>query len=182
MATSIPTICSVCNSTNMIVLCTTCSKHFCFDHLTVHRENIIEYYNQVTATHDQLRQQINDLQIDPRKYSLTDKIDRWEEDSINKIKQLAQRCRAQCTHYSNVLLRQLEDELNYLAKQIKDVRQNNQLNEMHLNDLKQGLEKLENELNQATLISIRQQFTSFINKMSLLVPIGKKQCPHVLNF
>ena len=154
-------------------MCSGCSKHFCFDHLLEHRRDIEQEFHQLENNHDQIREQINDLQINPTKHSIIKQIDQWEKDSIDKIKQQAQQCRTQFIHHSNSFLRQIEEELNHLAKQITGIHQKNKFNEADLNDLKKRLAKLEEELNQPTNLSIKQRPTSFINNISLLSPLGK---------
>lgn len=103
-----------------------CEKHFCFEHLSEHRTNIAQRFDQLQNDHDQIRQQINDLKMKLTKYSSIKQIDQWEEDSIQKIRQHAQRCRTQFMKYSNSFIQQIEQKLIHLAQQIKEIQQ-----EMH---------------------------------------------------
>ena len=163
--------CTLCDRTKELFLCQACSNHFCYDHMPEHRRNIQQQFDHLRNDHDQLRQQINDLKIDSTKYALMKEIDRWEEESINKIKQHAQLCRMQSLRHSNILLLKMEHEFNNLAAQIREIHRENQFNETDLNDLRVRFTKLEQELNQPPNISIKQQSTPLINKISLL-PAG----------
>jgi hypothetical protein len=60
-----------------------------------------------------------------------------------------------------------------LAEQIKEMRHENELNEIDLNQLIQQLQKLQKELVQPPNASIKQQSTSFIDNISLLMPFQK---------
>ena len=161
MATSTKTICFLCEKIKVTYLCPGCSKCFCFD--------------QLQNNHDQLRQQLNDFRSDPTKHPWLEQIDQWEKDSINKIQQQAQLCRIQFIDYSNSCLQQIEDKLSHLATKLREIHQENAFNEIDLDHFKRTFEKLEKQLNQPANVSTEQQPTSFINKISLLLPSGKTQ-------
>ena len=167
--------CLLCEKTREIYICQACSKHFCFDHLSEHRTNIQQQFEHLQNDHDQLQQQINDLKIDPTKHSFIKHIDQWEEESINKIQQQAKLSRTDWSDYLGRFLPIMEQKLNRLAEQIKEIHRENQLNETDLTLFKQRLSKLAKELNQPTNASIEQQSASFINKISLLLPSSKIQ-------
>ena len=166
--------CLLCNKNRGTYICEGCSKRFCIDHLLEHRTNIREQFDQLQNDHDQLRQQINDFKIDSTKHPLTKQIDRWEVESINKIKQHAQRCRMQWINYSTKFSAKIEQKLNHLAEKIKEIRRENQFDEIDLKDFKLRLTRLEKELDQSRNLSIQQQSTSFIDKIYLLSS-GKTQ-------
>ena len=64
----------------------------------------------------------------------------------------------------------MEQQLNELAKQIKLTNRDDEFNEL---DLKEKLEMLQKNLHGSTNIPIKEQSTSFINKISLLIPLHK---------
>ena len=68
---------------------------------------------------------------------------------------------------SKPFLLEIEQKLNRLAAQMKDIHRENQFNETDSNDFKQRLTKLEQELNQSRNLSIQQHFS--------LLPSGKTQ-------
>ena len=168
--------CFSCHKTREIYICKACSKQFCFDCLSKHRTNIQEQFDLLQNDHDQIRQQINELKVNSTKHSSIEIIDQWEQESINKIKQNADLCRSQWMNYLTRYFSRMEQRLNHLAEQIKQVQRENQFNETDLNSFKQRLTKLEEELNQPTSVAIKQQSTAFINKISLRFPSGKTQC------
>ena len=169
MTTSTNRICSLCEKIKVTYACSGCLKEFCFDHLLQHRTNIQQQFEHLQNDHDQLQQQINDLKIDSTNHSLIKQIDQWEEESIDKIRQQAKLCRVEWSAYLGRFLPTMEQKLNHLARQIKELQRENQFNETDLYDFKQRLTKLEKELNQPTNISIQQLSTAFINKTSLLI-------------
>ena len=174
--------CSTCIKGKGTYSCVGCSQYFCFDCLSKHRTYVQQEFDQLQNNHDLIRQQINDIKMDSTKHPLMTQIDQWEKDSIDKIKQKAQRCRTQFIRHSNVFFRQLEKKLDPITQQMKDTQQENEFNELDLNELKQRLDELDKELNQPknvsiqqqlTSVSIRQQPISLINNISLLIPSEK---------
>lgn len=59
-------------------------------------------------------------------------------------------------------------KLNRLAEQIKEMRHENEFNEIDVNELKSRIRKLQEELVRPANVSIEQQSTSFINSISVL--------------
>ena len=101
------------------------------------------------------------------------RVDRWEEESIDRIKQTAQQCRDKWINYSGASLLGIEKKLNDLAGQIKEMNSENEYNEIDLSHVKQRLEKLQEEVHRPTNVSIKGQSPTFINQISLLLPLYK---------
>ena len=174
-STSGKNICLLCNKSKITYFCEGCSQQFCFDCLSQHRTSIAREFDQLQNNHDQIRERINELKSDPTKHSLSEQIDQWESDAIYKIQQMATKYKTQWMDYSKSLLVQIEKKLNHLAEQIKDIHRENAFNEFDLNQFRQRLKILYEELNRPFNVSIQQQSTLFINEISLLLPSGKSQ-------
>ena len=171
-------ICSTCNKEKLTYSCQGCSNRFCFDHLAQHRLDLSQQLEHIQNDHDQLRQDINEQKFNPTQHSSIKQIDQWGKDSIDQIKQTAQQCREKWIDYSNAYLLRIEKKLKDLAEHIKEMQREKEVNEIDLNDLKQKFEELRKELDQPRNISIEQEPTSFINKISLQIPSmtkGKKK-------
>src|ERR1700733_5904590 len=113
MATStVKTQCYMCNEENDIYECKGCSETFCFNHLTYHREIINEEFNKIEDNCNSFRQRIIDEKNDPKNHPLVKKIDKWEMDSIEKIKQTANQCREKLINYKNEFINEIENKLN----------------------------------------------------------------------
>ena len=111
--------------------------------------------------------QLSSKNIYEKKNLLIEQIDQWGQNSIDKIKQTAQQCRDKWIHHSTQFLCGIENKLNDLAREIKDIFQENEFNEIDLNKLKQSLEKLQEELDRPTNFLIEQELTAAINKVVL---------------
>ena len=155
-------------------LCDGCSQRFCHKHLDEHRKNLKRELDQMESNHDELRQMINEQKQDPRKHPLMKEIDQWERKSIEQIQQTANQCRDQSIDHTNLFFIDIECKLNQLARQMKQMRDENEFNDLDLNQLKENMHKLEKELLQPSYLSLEQQSTSFINFIVLKELSGKK--------
>jgi outer membrane murein-binding lipoprotein Lpp len=163
---------SCCKETRTFI-CAGCSQHFCRDDLTKHLQKLREDLDKIENEHDQFRQKFNDQKEDPKKHLLIQKVDQWEKDSIKKIKQTAEECRKRLINYTNIFIIEIEKKLNDLAKEIIQIRQENQFNEIDLDQFKEKLNKLKEELDKPSNVSIEQQSSAFIKKIFVIPPIDK---------
>jgi chromosome segregation ATPase len=165
--------CYQCDEEKDIYDCKGCSKTFCFDHVTKHREGIDQEFIQIEHHCNSFRQTIIDQKNDPNKHPLIQEIEQWKQESIQKIEQIANQCQQRLIRYTNQFLIQTENQLNQLTEQLKQIRQKNKLNEFDLDQLKNKLTKLQKELDQPSNVTIQQQPTSFINKISVIISFPK---------
>ncbi len=87
------TQCSTCKEETNTFICRGCKNDFCFEHLTEHRQLLNEQLHQIQHDFNQFRQTIIEIRNNTLKHPLIEEIDRWENESINKIKQNAKECR-----------------------------------------------------------------------------------------
>jgi vacuolar-type H+-ATPase subunit I/STV1 len=165
--------CFICKKEKNTYKCGGCSKDFCFNHLTEHRQNINQQFDEIENDHDQFRQTIFEQKNHSQKHSLINQINKWEEDSIEKIKQTAEKSRQKLINYTNNHIIVIENQLNHLAKQLKEIRQDNEFNEIDLNQMREKLRRLTEIFIKPSNIVIEQESSSFIDKISVIVPIGK---------
>ena len=164
MATlSTETKCSICYEETDTFLCRGCSKYFCFDHLSDHRQFLNEQFGLIQNDYNQFRQTILDLKTNPQKHPLLEQIDQWEKYSILKIKLKANRCRQLLIKHSNEAICQLERKLNNINEQLSSNQKQKNFNEIYLNQMRKKLEELNEQLNQPGNISIEQRSNSFIS-------------------
>ena len=60
-----------------------------------------------------------------------------------------------------------------MTKELKQIREENDFHEINLNKFKQKLKELEEQFNKSPSISIRQDSSPFIKKISVLTTSGK---------
>jgi hypothetical protein len=172
MATArVKTQCSICEEERSTFLCRGCSKDFCFDHLTEHRQLLNTQLHYIQNAYNQFTQRIIDLKNNPEQHLLIEEIDQWEKDSIDKIKQRAKQCREKLINYTKKIIDRIEIKFNDSNEQLRPNEEKNDFNEIDLNRFKEKLEKFKEELNQPKNISIEQQSNSFIKE--IFIKFGK---------
>jgi sugar lactone lactonase YvrE len=118
------TQCLTCNEETSTFICRGCEKNFCFNHLTEHRQFLHEKFHLIQ---DEFNQFMIDIRKNPVKHSLFEEIDRWENNSIDKIKEKAKQCREELINYTNENIHQIEMKLI-------DTNQQFQTNQKKIND------------------------------------------------
>ncbi|CAF1116806.1 unnamed protein product [Rotaria sp. Silwood1] len=159
--------CFKCDKDKVVYLCEGCSQKFCLTDLTEHHKNHGIELDKIITDCDAFQQKLIEQQVDQNQRVLIQQIDEWEKDSINKIKQTAEECRQISIKFTVDNIVVTKKELNKLITDCRQILQEDDFNEFHLDQLKKELEKLEKELNQVSNISIQEHPTSFINKISI---------------
>ncbi|CAF4438452.1 unnamed protein product, partial [Adineta steineri] len=120
---------------------------------------------------DQFKQKINEQKQNPQNPQnnlLIKQIDQWERNSIEIIQQKAQNCREIIIKSSQTFINDIEMKFNDISKQIKQLHQENEFNEINLNYLRNQLIEITEEFNNPLKVSIKEDSQSFINEISII--------------
>lgn len=172
MATA-KTCCCTCEKQTAILSCAGCLQNFCRHDYNLHLETLNKQFDGIENDHDELRQKLLHQEQSFEKHPLIQHVDRWEEDSIHQIKQIADDCRQELIKYTKKCMIEIETKLNGVAQEIKQTREDNNFNEIRIKQLEKELAKLNEELQTPPSISIEEEHTSFINKIYINVPFEK---------
>ena len=165
--------CITCGKERSTARCAGCSQDFCFDHLADHRRELSTQLDEVEVHRDLFRQTLTEQTTDPQKIPLIKQIDRWEKDSIQKIQQTAKECRQLLLHHTTGHINQIEIDLTKLTNQIRQIRQENDVNETDLSAFREKLTQLTKELAETPNVSIQEDSATLINKISVVTSESK---------
>jgi outer membrane murein-binding lipoprotein Lpp len=165
--TNTKTLCYSCHKDIRTFLCQGCEQNFCLDDLTNHLQELKKDLEKIENDHDQFRQLINAQKQNSNDDSFVKQIDQWENESIDKIKQTAKECRDEINKY----LIKIENKFDDLAKELEEIRQNNQFDKIHLDQMKT---KLNEEFEKVKNISIQQKSSIFIHQIFVRIKEGEK--------
>jgi septation ring formation regulator EzrA len=166
--------CFTCDKAKITYSCKGCSQDFCYDHLTEHRQTFGKQLDEIENDRDEFRHTLIHLKEEElEKRPLIRQINRWEYYSIEKIKKTAEDCRQTVIEHTNKCLSEIEIKLSELTEELRQVRRENEFNEIDLNEFKIKLTKLAEELVIPPNISTEHDCTSFINKISVISSSGK---------
>lgn len=170
------TRCVTCGKDRTTSKCSGCLQDLCFSHLAQHRQELSQQLDQIENDRNIFRQILSEQTKDPLKHSLIHQINQWEERSIEKIKQTADEARESVLNCINEHLQTVEVKLAQLTEKLKELRNEDDYNEISLTDVKENLNKLEQQLNQLQNITVEEDSTttsSFISKISVCRTSGK---------
>lgn len=171
----VKTLCVVCKKTGKSK-CSGCESDYCLNHFSEHHQEFIKEFNQLEKQYNVHRQTIVDQRKYPQQHSLIQQIDQWEKESIEKIQQKANESRRTILKYLSQSTNKPEEKLKQLTEELERVRHEDNFNEIELNQLKNTLKQLENELKKPLSISIEQKHSSaFIQSISVKIEQGKNK-------
>jgi len=139
-------------------------------------ENELELeLDQIENERNTFRQTLSDQIEQPNKHDFIQQINQWEQRSINKIQQTAEENRKLILKQMNENFEKIEIDLNLFTNEIKEIRQESDFNELNLIDLRNKLERLQEQLTNPANISLNEDnlSSSFINR--IYVDIGYRK-------
>ncbi len=93
---------------------------------------------------------------------------------LQKIQQKAKECRQILIQYKTGHFNKIEIDLTKLTDQLRKARQENDCNETDINDLKNKLTQLSEQLNQPPNVLIEQHPAWLVNKISVVISSDNK--------
>ena len=167
MATAVSrNCCLVCGKEKATYKCEGCLKSYCKNHLHDHQKELELQLDEIENERNIFRQTLSEQIKQPNKHELIQQINEWEQRSIKKIEETAEKNRQLIWKQTSGHYEKIETGLKHLTDEIKETRQENDFNELNLNDLRKKLEKLQQHLNNPANISLREDTSSsFINKI-----------------
>jgi chromosome segregation ATPase len=166
--------CTICDKERRTVVCEGCSQTFCYNHLGDHRQELSRQMDDVEVTRDLFRQTLTEQTSQPQKHSLMQKIDEWERKSIKKIRRTAEEARVQLLKHTTGHVAEIEVQLNKLTNQLRQSRQENDFVETDLNQWKEQLNRLKEELTRPSNITLRDDSTPLVTKINVDVSVRSK--------
>ena len=167
------TQCVSCGKEKIAYKCEGCSQTFCVNHLADHHRELGLRLDDVEHQRNVFRQKLTELTNDPQMQMLMQEIDQWEINSIALIQQTAEEARRILANHAAENIRKIEDKLVRLTEELKITRDENDFNELHINQFKEKLQELEEQLKKPSNISIRHDPSSFIGRISIAIAPGK---------
>ncbi|CAF3974609.1 unnamed protein product [Adineta steineri] len=159
---------SICNKQKNTYNCCGCSKDFCSQHLTEHRQLLAEQLDEIIDDHDQFQQTIIQQKQNPIDSSLIEQINEWETNSIKKVQKIAQECRDALMKWTQKSINNVEKKFIDLFQKLKEIREENEFNEIDLKHFQLKLTQITQELFQPVNISIHHDPQEIIKKISII--------------
>lgn len=160
-------LCAICNKAKGIYTCRGCSKDFCSKHSIDHRNELSKKLEEITVTHDLIQQKLDQQMKDPQQYSLIEKIKQWEEESIVKIRKVAEKIKSELLEYAIEYTNQMKKDLHSLTNDLRQGHAEDDFNEIDIKQWTQKLEELKKELVNPTTITIEEDPTPLVTNIRI---------------
>jgi sugar lactone lactonase YvrE len=158
--------CVTCNKEKATLKCEGCMQTFCYNHVTDHRQELNKQLEDIKVTCDLIQDTLSKQTTDLQKHPLIQKINEWEHDSIEKIRQTAEEARQLLIKHTIGPVAEIEVKLNKVINQIRQNCQENDFFEPDLRQLKENLAKLKEELPLTpSNVIVREDSTPLVNKI-----------------
>jgi hypothetical protein len=165
--------CVKCGKQRVVAICAGCSEEFCYNHFADHHQELSKQFDEIEFNRNLFRQTLTEQTNDLKEHSLIKQINKWEEDSIINIQERAKECRQILSQHVTKHIDQIEVRFAKLTDQLREIREENDFNEIDLSQFNKTLNLLGEELDKQPNILIERDFGSFVNKISTVVSSGK---------
>ena len=130
--------------TSNVFTCNGCERSFCARHVNQHRDELNTQLELITQDCDLIKDGLNQSSIN---HLLFKDIDVWEKRMVKKIQTTAEIARNDLRELVNRSNQRMMDLFNDLANNIRSVRKTEDFSESELDQWKEKLNQLKNELN-----------------------------------
>ncbi|UJR06723.1 hypothetical protein I4U23_011012 [Adineta vaga] len=137
---------------------------FCARHVNEHRQELSIQLDNTMQEHNCIQEQSNQLTINE---STLKQIDAWEKKSIDKIKQIADKTRADFLQWYQNAHDQIKRECTELGKTLAIAHDQDDFSESNLNQWKKLLDNLQKQLDSTTKVNIVEDHRLTINLIKI---------------
>jgi len=170
-------LCVRCGKDKATLRCGGCLQEFCFNHLADHRQELKKQLDEFEVNRDLFRQTLNEQTTHPQKHALIQQINKWEHDSVQRIRKIAEEARQTILKHATKHNKQIEVDLNKLTEQLRQSREENDFHETDLRHWNEELIRLSKEVTNPSNIILREDAaSSLINKISVDITTSKFLC------
>ena len=167
------TQCASCGKNTATSICAGCSQNFCSKHFTEHRQQLSSQLDQIEQDTDLFQQTLNEHRTNPQKNRLIEQVNRWEQQSIDKIKQTARNIKQHLWNHMDENLIFSKNKLDQLMQQMRESREEDEIIEGDLHRWKEELKQLTQQLNTPSNMILRQTEIPLVNKLQVHLESGE---------
>ncbi|CAF3647517.1 unnamed protein product [Rotaria sp. Silwood1] len=115
----------ICKKSKITVKCSGCSKDFGLNHISEHRNELSQQLGTIEDQFNDLKLEMDEQKSNPQKPELMKQIDKWERESIEKVRQVADEVRRELSSYIVTFATNLDFKLKQLTQKIIQCRKDN---------------------------------------------------------
>jgi len=170
--------CSRCNKELGPMYCTGCDEYFCWKDFKIHREEIFTEMDKIVEERNRLQDAINtEVQHNDQQSPLIAQIDKWQNSTIEKVKQVAAQARQQAIELLNSKRMKINTEFKNFSQELVRLKESENYVEHDLTRLNKMISQFKQDLRQSTqptTIELRTEQSDRIN-WDILIYVEEKQ-------
>jgi hypothetical protein len=169
--------CAKCSNGSGVTTCDGCQQSFCTKHFVEHRQELTQQMNTINQDHDLVRRDASVKDI--TKHSFATRIDAWEQESIHKIRTVAEAARTDLRELLDRTQLNLKMSIEKMNDELQSCRKSDDFTENDLKRWNEQLKKLRKQLDNPVTMSIMNEDDP--DAVIRLIKISDKQLVHVSN-
>ncbi|CAF1097502.1 unnamed protein product [Didymodactylos carnosus] len=166
MAATSKVPCAKCEKNSGILTCDGCLEKLCRRCFNNHRQDLSKELDNVVYQHDMLKQQL-EMPNENDSHRLLKQVDKWKNDSIDKINHLAGQCRTDLVKLLDKNKDRLTDRFLKITNRVRKGRDDDDYDERDLSKWMNELKELKDELIEPSNFRVEEnkQQSSWIQKI-----------------
>jgi hypothetical protein len=164
--------CSTCNEDLGSMHCIGCDKYFCWKDFKTHRDGMSTEIDKIVEERNRLQDAIkNAVQSDGQQHPIIEKIDKWHNSIIEKVKQVVEQVRQQAIQLLNAKRIKLDTEFKSFSQELNHLKESKNYVDYDLTRLNKMISQFKQDLTestQPTTIKLHTEQSSVINWESLI--------------
>jgi chromosome segregation ATPase len=152
--------------------CTGCYEYFCLKDFKTHREGIFTEMDKIVEERNRLQDVINNtVQSNDQQNPVIEQINQWQNNIIEKVKQVAAQARQQAIQLLNSKRVKINTEFKNFSQELAHLKESKDYVEHDLRRLNQMISQFKQDLGQSTqetAIKIHTEKSDEINWNSLI--------------
>ncbi len=164
--------CSTCNKDPGTMHCTGCDEYFCWRDFKTHREGMFGEMDKIVEERNRIQDAMNNgPQSHAQQSPLLQQIDKWQNSTIDKVKQVAAQARQQAIELLNSKRMKMTTEFTSFSKELAHLKESENYVEHDLSRLNQMINQFKQDLRQSaqpTTVKLHTEHSEKINWDSLI--------------
>ena len=144
-------LCITCNKRVSVATCDGCQQRYCTPHFNEHRQLLTQQMEHVVQDRNTLKE---DLDGNCKAHPLISDVDRWEQQSIKTIRNVANQARVEIETWLQKTKDTLNKSVSDMAEELKRRREEEDYTEKDLERWKEQLKKLRNDFEKPSNIGL----------------------------
>ena len=159
--------CATCSKPIGIVRCEGCQKLFCRGDLNQHRNELSNELDVLSNEHNAFQETLKQTEADPRTHALIQRIDTWEKESKQKIRDVAKEARQQILTHAAGNSKEILTRFKEMVDRLQQAQKEDTFDERDLKRWTQQLEQLKENFVSPSSVAIEEEQKIFIAKIQV---------------